>query len=126
MLILAADIGTGTQDILLFNSEKEVENSLIMVMPAPTQIIAKKVRKATRKRKTIVLTGNIMGGGPSAFTIRDHLKAGFPVYATEKAALTINDNIEKVKAFGIRIVSEEDAKKLVSEENVQGIVMQDF
>jgi uncharacterized protein (DUF1786 family) len=126
MLILAADIGTGTQDILLFNSEKEVENSLIMVMPAPTQIIAKKVRKATRKGKTIVLTGNIMGGGPSAFAIRDHLKAGFPVYATEKAALTINDNIEKVKAFGIRIVTEEDAKKLVSEENVQEIVMQDF
>lgn len=126
MLILAADVGTGTQDILLFNSEKEVENSLLMVMPAPTQIIAKKVRKATKKGKTIVFTGNIMGGGPSTFAIRAHLKAGFPVYATEKAALTINDNIEKVKAFGIRIVSEAEAKKLASEENAQEIVMQDF
>ena len=126
MLILAADIGTGTQDILLFNSEKEVENSLLMVMPAPTQIIAKKVRKVTKKGKTIVFTGNIMGGGPSTFAIRAHLKAGFPVYATEQAALTINDNIEKVKAFGIRIVSEAEAKKLASEENVQEIVMQDF
>ncbi len=126
MLILAADVGTGTQDILLFNSKKEVENSLLMVMPAPTQIIAKKVRKATKKGKTIVLTGNIMGGGPSAFAIRDHIKAGFPVYATEKAALTINDNIEKVKAFGIQIVSEEEAKKLASEENTLEIVMQDF
>jgi uncharacterized protein (DUF1786 family) len=126
MLILAADIGTGTQDILLFNSEKEVENSLIMVMPAPTQIIAKKVRKATKKRKPIVLTGNIMGGGPSTFAIRNHIKAGFPVYATEQAALTINDNIEKVKAFGIRIVSEEEAIKLLSEEDALEIVMQDF
>ncbi len=126
MLILAADIGTGTQDILLFDSEKEVENSLLMVMPAPTQIIAKKVRKATRKGKTIVFTGNIMGGGPSTFAIRAHLKAGFPVYATEQAALTINDNIEKVKAFGIQIVSEAEAKKLVSEENALEIVMQDF
>lgn len=126
MLILAADIGTGTQDILLFDSEKEVENSLIMVMPAPTQITAKKVRKATKKEETIVLTGNIMGGGPSTIAIRDHLKADFPVYATEQAALTINDNIEKVKAFGIRIVSEEEAKKLACEENVFEIVMQDF
>jgi uncharacterized protein (DUF1786 family) len=126
MLILAADIGTGTQDILLFNSEKEVENSLLMVMPAPTQIIAKKIRKATMKGKTIVLTGNIMGGGPSTFAIRVHLEAGFPVYATEQAALTINDNIEKVKVFGIRIVSETEAKKLVSEENALEIVMQDF
>jgi uncharacterized protein (DUF1786 family) len=126
MLILAADVGTGTQDILLFNSEKEVENSLLMVMPAPTQIIAKKVRKATKKGKTIVFTGNIMGGGPSTFAIRAHIKAGFPVYATEKAALTINDNIDKIKAFGIRIVSEKEAKKLASEENAQEIVMQDF
>ena len=31
-----------------------------------------------------------------------------------------------MKAFGIRIVSEEEAKKLGSEENVQEIVMQDF
>ncbi len=126
MLILAADIGTGTQDILLFNSEKEMENSLLMVMPAPTQIIAKKVRTATKKGEAIVLTGNIMGGGPSTFAIRDHLKAGFPVYATEQAALTINDNIENVKAFGVRIVSDEEAKKLACGENALEIVMQDF
>ncbi|WP_243684054.1 DUF1786 domain-containing protein [Methanosarcina barkeri] len=67
-----------------------------------------------------------MGGGPSTFAIKSHLKAGFPVYATEQAALTINDNIEKVKAFGIQIVSEAEAKKLASEENAQEIVMQDF
>lgn len=126
MLILAADIGTGTQDILLYDSEKEVENSFIMVMPAPTQVIAEKVRKATGEGKAVVLTGNIMGGGPSAFAIRAHLEAGFPVYATEQAALTIHDSIEKVKVFGIRIVSEEEAKKLESEENALNIVMQDF
>jgi uncharacterized protein (DUF1786 family) len=126
MLILAADIGTGTQDILLFDSEKEVENSLLMVMPAPTQVTAEKVRKATTKRKAIVLTGNIMGGGPSSFAIRAHLEAGFPVYATEQAALTVHDSIEKVKAFGIQIVSEEKAKKLESEENALNIVMRDF
>ncbi len=126
MLILAADVGTGTQDILLFDSEKEVENSLLMVMPAPTQVIAEKIRNATRKEKAIVLTGNIMGGGPSAFAIKTHLEAGFPVYATEQAALTIHDDIEKVKAFGIQIVSEEEAKKLASEENALNIIMRDF
>lgn len=126
MLILAADVGTGTQDILLYDSEKEVENSLIMVMPAPTRVIAEKVRKATGEGKVVVLTGNIMGGGPSAFAIRAHLEAGFPVYATEQAALTIHDSIEKVKAFGIRIVSEEEAKRLANEENALNIVMQDF
>jgi uncharacterized protein (DUF1786 family) len=130
MRILAADIGTGTQDILLFDSEKEPENSLLMVMPAPTRIIAERIKKATRERKAIVLTGNIMGGGPSAFAVRTHLKAGFPVYATEKAALTIHDSIEKIKAFGIQIVSEEEAKQLTCEGKAKkdkvNIVMQDF
>jgi uncharacterized protein (DUF1786 family) len=126
MLVLAVDVGTGTQDILLYDSEKEVENSLIMVMPAPTQVIAEKVRKATREGKAIVFSGNIMGGGPSTFAIRAHLEAGFSVYATRQAALTIHDNIEKVKAFGIQIVSEEEAKKLANEEKALNIAMQDF
>ena len=33
MRILAVDVGTGTQDILLFDSEQELENSIKMVMP---------------------------------------------------------------------------------------------
>ncbi|MCQ1534745.1 pyruvate formate lyase-activating protein [Methanosarcina sp. KYL-1] len=126
MRILAADIGTGTQDILLFDSGKEMENSLVMVMPSPTQVIAEKVRKATREGKDIVLTGTIMGGGPSGWAIRAHMEAGFSVYATEKAALTIHDNLERVKSFGVRIVSEEEAKKLAASGSAVEIVMQDF
>jgi uncharacterized protein (DUF1786 family) len=67
-----------------------------------------------------------MGGGPSTSAIRAHLEAGYQVYATEQAALTIHDNIEKVKAFGVRIVSEEEAKKLACEKNALNIAMQDF
>jgi len=33
MRILAVDIGTGTQDILLFDSSKRVENCVKMIMP---------------------------------------------------------------------------------------------
>ncbi|HIH74654.1 MAG TPA: pyruvate formate lyase-activating protein, partial [Methanosarcina sp.] len=102
MHIIAADIGTGTQDILLYDSEQEVENSLIMVMPAPTKVTAERVRRITKVGKALVLTGTIMGGGPSAWAVRTHLKAGLPAYATEEAALTIHDNLERVKALGIR------------------------
>jgi uncharacterized protein (DUF1786 family) len=126
MRILAADIGTGTQDILLFDSEKEMENSLLMVMPSPTQVIAGKVMEATQAGKDIVFTGTIMGGGPSGRAVKAHLQAGFLVYATERAALTIHDNLEKVKAFGVRIVSEEEAKKLTASGSAVEIVMRDF
>src|SRR5438045_489951 len=40
MRILAVDVGTGTQDILLFDSEQELENSVKMVMPSPTLVVA--------------------------------------------------------------------------------------
>ena len=36
MQILAVDIGTGTQDVLLFDSSRSPENCLKMVMPSPT------------------------------------------------------------------------------------------
>ena len=47
MQILAADIGTGTQDILLFDTEKEPENALKLVMPSPTMMLAQSIGNAT-------------------------------------------------------------------------------
>ena len=35
MKILAIDVGTGTEDILLYDSEKEIENSMKLVIPSP-------------------------------------------------------------------------------------------
>ncbi len=43
MRILAVDIGTGTQDILLFDSSKLLENCVQMIMPSPTTVVAKRI-----------------------------------------------------------------------------------
>lgn len=111
--ILAIDIGTGTQDILLFDSEQPVENGLQLIMPAPTQIVAQAVRAATRDRAPIALTGVIMGGGPCHWAVEDHLRAGLPVYATPEAAKTFNDDLEWVQQqMGVRIVSEDEVAGL--------------
>ncbi len=45
MQILTADIGTGTQDILLFDSERAPENCLKLVMPSPTLLIGQQLRR---------------------------------------------------------------------------------
>src|SRR5439155_21219593 len=82
MRILAVDVGTGTQDILLFDSEQELENSVKMVMPSPTLVVADTIRRATAERRPIFLRGVTMGGGPSHWAAMDHLKAGHQVYAT--------------------------------------------
>lgn len=103
MRILAIDIGTGTQDIVLYDTEKEVENSILMVMPSPTIIIAEKIYDAATRRRGIFLFGSLMGGGPLVRAIRQHLQRGLKVCATPDAALTIHDDLDRVRRMGVVI-----------------------
>lgn len=124
MKLLAIDIGTGTQDILLYDTQKEVENSLIMVMPSPTLIVADRIRKATDDNKSIVLTGDVMGGGPCVRAVKEHIGKGLSVYATENAALTINDNLGRVRSIGVKIIDEQDIDSLP--DDISHILLQDI
>jgi len=103
--ILAIDIGSGTQDILLYEEGKPMENCVQMILPSPTQLVSAQIHKATESEKDIFLWGNTMGGGPCAWAAEKHLQAGFRIYATDLSALTFHDNLEKVKEMGVRIVS---------------------
>ena len=112
MKILAMDIGTGTQDILLFDSSQAVENSVQLVMPAPTVIAAQRVRLATAAGSSLVLTGTNMGGGPVTGAVQEHIAAGFSVYATPTAAVTFDDDLDMVRKMGLTVVSDEEAARL--------------
>jgi uncharacterized protein (DUF1786 family) len=103
--ILAIDIGGGTQDILIYEEGRPMENCLQMILPSPTQIVAQKIFKATVSQKNIFLTGNTMGGGPCAWAVEKHLRSGLKVYATELAALTLHDNLEEIRRRGIRLAN---------------------
>lgn len=109
MRVLAIDVGTGTQDVLLLDTEHEVENALQLILPSPTAIVAERVRAATRAGQRVVLQGVTMGGGPSAWAIRDHARAGFPVLATPDAARTLDDDLAAVATLGVRVVAEDEA-----------------
>ncbi len=112
MRILAIDIGTGTQDILLFDTSTEVENCLQMIMPSPTVLVARQIRDATARGQDVLLTGTIMGGGPSNWAADDHLRAGRRVYATPSAAKTFNDDLAEVSQSGVQVVSDDEAAQL--------------
>ena len=123
MQILAVDVGTGTQDILLFDTEREPENALKLVMPAPTVRVARAIREATQAGESVLLTGVTMGGGPSGWAIQDHLRAGCRVFATPDAARTLNDDLAEVSGLGVRVVSEDEAAKLA---DVRRLTLLDF
>ncbi len=112
MKLLAIDVGMGTQDILLYDSKKNIENCFKMVLPSQTQIVAKRIARETELKRDIVLTGETMGGGPCAGAVRRHIEANLSVFATEKAALTLNDDLDKVKEMGVVIVDEDEAEEL--------------
>jgi uncharacterized protein (DUF1786 family) len=112
MKILAVDIGTGTQDIYLYNSNLDMENNFKLVVPSPTMIIHQQIKRATERGDPILLTGMTMGGGPSAWATEDHLRSGFQVFATPEAARTINDDLEVVKSLGVEVVGEDEAERL--------------
>ncbi|OWZ83134.1 DUF1786 domain-containing protein [Natranaerobius trueperi] len=102
--LLAIDIGSGTQDVLVYESNKNIENNIKMILPSQTQIVAKKIKDLTINKKDIFLHGTTMGGGASSKAIQNHVQAGYKVFATKKAALTIKDNLDKVRKKGIEIV----------------------
>ncbi|RPJ52926.1 MAG: pyruvate formate lyase-activating protein, partial [Methanobacteriota archaeon] len=102
--LLAIDVGRGTQDILVYTPERSIENSPKLILPSPTVVVARRIAEATRGRRDIVLTGFTMGGGPNVEAVARHIRAGLAVYATKEAALTIHDNLDRVRERGIAIV----------------------
>ena len=112
MKILTVDIGTGTQDLFLYDSNLDLENGFKLVLPSPTMMVHRRLKQSLPSRTPILLTGHQMGGGPSAWAIEEYARAGIPVYMTASAATTINDELEKVEALGIKIVGEDEARKL--------------
>jgi uncharacterized protein (DUF1786 family) len=112
MQILTVDVGTGTQDIFLYDSRLDLENGYKLVLPSPTMIVHRQIRDATRRREAILLSGVTMGGGPSQWAMEDHLRLENPVFATPEAARSFNDDLEIVKGWGVQIVSEDEAQNL--------------
>ncbi len=125
MRVLAVDIGTGTQDILLWDSEQPIENALQLILPAPTMAVARRIRAATAAGRPIVLHGTIMGGGPCAWAAEDHLRAGLAVYATPDAARTFDDDLARVTALGVTLIAPEDVAGRVAA-GAEAIAMGDF
>ena len=124
MKILTVDIGTGTQDIFLYDSNLDIENGFKLVLPSPTMMVHRRLKQALPSRTPILLTGHQMGGGPSAWAIEEYARAGIPVYITPSAATTINDELDKVEALGIKIVSEDEANGLRLK--VESLKLKDF
>ncbi len=112
MRILALDMGTGPQHILLYDSERSVENCVKMVMPSATEIAARRIRGAMQERSPILLTGCTAGGGPCSWALDEFIAAGGRAYATPEAARTFDDDLDRVREMGVEIVADDETRNL--------------
>jgi uncharacterized protein (DUF1786 family) len=122
--ILAVDIGTGTQDVLLFDSRLEVENCFKMVLPSPTMMVFRRLEQIAERGQSAALFGFLMGGGPSSWGAERVLKGGGKVFATPQAALSFNDDLEAVQASGITVISDDELAALPPD--VERVELRDF
>ncbi len=101
--ILAIDAGAGTQDILVYDSGRAIDNCVKLVLPSQTQVVAQRIRRARAAVRSVHLTGSVMGGGASSAAIEEHLSAGLMVSATEDAARSIHNDLDRVRRLGVMI-----------------------
>lgn len=104
--LLAVDVGAGTQDVLIYEPGKTLENCAQLILPSATVVVARKIEAATRLGRAVFLTGTMMGGGAVAGAVNRHLKAGLPVYAQPGPARTLNNDLDRVMAMGVQLCEE--------------------
>src|SRR5256885_1987300 len=104
--ILAIDIGAGTMDVLLHDPSQPMENAVQLVLPSAALIIGRRIESARRAGRPVFLHGNLMGGYHTTNAVWRHLEAGLAVYATERAARTVHDDIDLLQRKGVHITDD--------------------
>ncbi len=100
---MIVDIGAGTQDILIYEPGRPLEGMCKLVLPSPSRIAAAKIDKATETGRDVWLWGDLMGGGAITRAVKKHLRAGYNVFSQEQPALSLHDDLERVKEMGVRL-----------------------
>jgi uncharacterized protein (DUF1786 family) len=106
MRILAIDIGAGTQDILLYDSEKNIENCISLVLPTPSKFLARKFKIL---KGNIYVCGDTIGGGSLTGVILTHIRNGYRVAMEESAAYSIRNDLDEVRSMGIEVGPKPDS-----------------
>jgi uncharacterized protein (DUF1786 family) len=118
--ILAIDIGAGTQDVLIF--DPSTREHFKWVTKAPTRLLEEKVRAA---KNDVLITGDTMGGGPVTQAIKE-LARDRGIIITPMAAATIHNDLDKVRALGIKIISQQEASHALQSGGFDHIITGDI
>lgn len=101
---LILDIGSGTQDVLLYQDGLELENCPKFILPSPAKVVGRRIRELTNAGRDLYLYGQNMGGGFWR-AVKAHQDAGLKVHAHPEAALALGDDLDQVRGYGVEITT---------------------
>ena len=105
--ILTIDIGAGTMDVLYYDTSRGVHYKA--VVKSPVLSAAQRAESA----QDILVLGTEMGGGAFASALKS--RAGRTgVLMSSSSCRTVHQDPERVRSYGIDVVSDEEAEKLKS------------
>ncbi|MBD3170980.1 pyruvate formate lyase-activating protein [Candidatus Bathyarchaeota archaeon] len=112
------DIGAGTLDFLLYESNKNIENCVKMVLPSPQGTHVSKLEEITNENKDLYIDGYTVGGGGLGNAVKQHISKGLQVNMTPSAAYSIRNNLSEVEKLRVNIVDQkpENCKQLSLDE----------
>ena len=99
---LLLDIGSGTQDVLLYSPDIELENCPKFVLPSPAKMVVKRLGELKDAGRAVWLHGQNMGGGFGR-AVSAHKEAGLAVAAHPDAAYSLGDDLARLEAGGIAL-----------------------
>lgn len=117
---LCLDIGAGTLDLLWYDTESVHHYKAIAVSPVRTA-----AERASALTGDVVVTGCEMGGGPVTEALRRRA-ATHMVVASASAASTLHHTPERVRAWGITVVDDVEADRLVGRAGWSHLVLGDI
>ncbi len=124
--ILCVDVGRGTQDVLLYDHGKTIENCISLIIPSRATLLEEALRKAVGEGKTPLFRGVNMGGFPLNKHVQKFLRSGKKILATQAAAKTFHDNLDLLLERGFKLVSEQEADKLKNSPEILSLRTRDI
>ncbi len=100
--VLCIDVGSRTQDVLVFQQGSDPQNMPRCVLPAPAQALARRIMACTAGRRDIYVSGPVMGRG-YARALAAHVKEGCRAAVSEETALALHESFAAAEEAGLQI-----------------------
>jgi len=114
------DVGAGTMDVLYWDEDADLHYKA--VVKSPVKHLAE---KASGIPGNLLVTGLEMGGGAVSNILSQRARE-FEVVMSASSAATIHHNLEKVRAYGIRVVEDHEAEQLKNNPKYNALVLGDL